>query len=137
MMADDIASLVRARLVSHAGLAALVSDRVKPLVLPQGMELPAVTYELDGGGPINSGSGPTGTANRTCQVTTTAETYASAKEVAAQVEAALSGWEDESATPSLSPVLLTGERDDMSIVDDGTDVPAHQVVQDFSLWFAT
>lgn len=134
-MADDIGTLIAARLMGWADLAALVGDRISPTRLAQGEALPAVVWSFFGGGPINASTGPTGTVNREVRVVSIAETYAEVKQVAAAVEAALSGWSDETATPSLSPVLLVAERDEDELLPDGGDQPVQLVVQDYSMWF--
>jgi hypothetical protein len=41
-------SIVKAMLTQHAALAALVADRVYPLLLPEGKPLPAVVFDIVG-----------------------------------------------------------------------------------------
>lgn len=80
------------RLSTYAGLTALVSTRIYPLVLPQDPTLPAVTYQTIGRSMEDvRGSGPRYAETR-IQIDCWAATYASAKSVAEQVRAALQDY---------------------------------------------
>jgi len=135
-MTDNIESRIRQRLADYPALNALIGTRIYPQVLPVGTEVPAVAYEMTSGGPVNAGSGPTGTTHREFQLTICGARYEDVKSVAAQTRAALSGWSDSTGTPSISPVLLTNEIDDVVDLGDGTNTQARRVFQDFSIWFA-
>jgi hypothetical protein len=135
-MAADLGTVLAARLQSWADLAALVGDRITPNRLTQGEDLPAVVWSFFGGAPINVSTGPSGTVNREIRVQSMGRTYAESKQVAAAVEAALSGWTDDVSGLSVSPVLLIAERDEYELIPDAGDQPVQLVVQDFSVWYA-
>lgn len=80
------------RLSTHAGLSALVSARIYPLILPQKPTLPAVTYTRVSGERVSAMGADTVIARPRFQVSCFASTYASARAVAAQVRAALQRW---------------------------------------------
>src|SRR5262249_13222381 len=87
---------VRARLLEHAGVVALVADRVTPHPLPQvqdaSKDLPAITYfQVSGSSGITT-TGETGPDRARVQIDCWAVTCAVAKDVAAQVQDALHGF---------------------------------------------
>lgn len=90
----SIESLLYTRLTTHAGLSALVSTRVYPIVLPQGCTLPAVAYERIATPPRVSamGSDP-GIAEPRFQVAAFATTFDGARAVGLQVRLALGRWQ--------------------------------------------
>ena len=81
------------RLTTFAGLAALVSNRVYPLIMPQGATYPAVTYQRISTEPreVAMGADP-GIARPRFQVTAWAETFAGAKAAGDQIRLALERW---------------------------------------------
>jgi hypothetical protein len=84
------------RLISHAGLSALVGDRIYPLVLPQNTALPAVVYQRISGQRIQNLTRDTGGPQRIrVQLTAWAEDVDTANSVAEQVRQAMeaaTGW---------------------------------------------
>lgn len=76
-------------LSGHAGLTALVSARIYPMVLPQNPSYPAVTYKKISGPRETSKAGPSGTVRARMQIDCWAESYAAAKQVAKQVRLAM------------------------------------------------
>ena len=81
------------RLSTYAGLTALVSTRIYPLIMPQGVTYPAVTYQRIATEPRESCMvEDVGWARARVQVTAWADTFTSAKAIAAQVRAALQRW---------------------------------------------
>jgi hypothetical protein len=77
-------------LLEQPAISALIGDRVYPVRLPQGVTLPAVTYQRVAGGEdlTHSGAGP---ARALVQVDCWANGYDAALTLAAAVRAALAG----------------------------------------------
>ena len=81
-------------LTGYAGLTALISTRVYPLIIPQGATLPCVTYQrIDTPRTLTHGdSGATGTLARPrIQFSSWAATLSEAMAIAYQLRAALNG----------------------------------------------
>jgi hypothetical protein len=78
-----------AHLKAHDGLSALVDTRIYPLVIPQDGVLPCVTYQRISTPRQYTIGGTATVASPRIQVDCWGESYASAKDVAAQVLAAL------------------------------------------------
>ena len=78
------------RLSTFAGLTALVSTRIYPLICPQGVTYPAVTYQRISTMPreVAMGSDP-GIARARIQVSAWGVTYSSVKAIADQIRLAL------------------------------------------------
>lgn len=77
------------RLAGFAGLLALVSTRIYPLMLPQNPIYPAVTYSRVSGQRESAQQADTGVARVRFNVTAWAETYLAGKEVSEQARLAL------------------------------------------------
>jgi hypothetical protein len=104
---SDIETLLYTRLSGYAGLSALADARIYPMLLPQGATLPALTYQRVSGVQSYSHQGDSGLATVRMQVDCWGATYASAKAVAAQVKAALSGY----TSSAIGRCHLGAERD--------------------------
>lgn len=79
-------------LVNTAGVAALISTRVYPNVIPEDVAQPAAAYQKISGSPILNHGGPSGLETSRIQITCRATTYAVAKSVAKAVKTALDGF---------------------------------------------
>lgn len=89
MSAVDFEQQLRAALVGHAGVTALVGARVYPLLIPEGTPLPCVTYQRVSGTPENTLEGHSGLEEVMVQVDCWSATYGGAKALAKQVRAAM------------------------------------------------
>ena len=107
----DVETVLFTRLTTHAGLAALVSVRVYPMLLPQAPTMPAVTYQRIDGVRESGMTQEHGMAHPRIQVDSWASTYAGAKAVAGQVRAALQRWSDSSTTPEILDSFIEGDTD--------------------------
>lgn len=116
-------------LTTHAGLTALVGDRVYPLALPGGVTLPAVTYQRISGPRERSHDGRR-LAHPRYQVTVWAETYLAARAVAEQVRLALDGFVGQLGGTVQATALL---EDDRELRDPQTTWV--QVPIDFTIWY--
>ena len=104
-----IEEAIRTRLTSYAGVTALASTRTYPLVLPQGVTLPAIRYQkIDAEREHMMGS-DSGVVGALFQVDSYAADPLAAKNLAAQVKAALSRYRDTVGDVVIQDVLLEGE----------------------------
>jgi len=87
-----IEELLVARLTGYPALAALVGNRVYPLVLPQNVALPAMTYQRISTLRVRSHSGPSGLAHPRFQFACWADSYAEAANVTRVLRLALDGF---------------------------------------------
>ena len=87
-----IAEALWARLQAVAGVTALVSARVYPLLLRQNPTYPAVTYEKVSGPRIENLQGLSGLAHPRFQFSCFGDDYEEADSVAEQVRLALEGY---------------------------------------------
>lgn len=117
---------MKSRLDGFAGLSALVTARIYPLVLPQKPALPAVTYQRIDGPRMSGMTAEHGIATPRVQVDSYAATYASAKAVAKQVRLALQRWAGVEAAVTVLDSFLDGDRD---LYDD--EVEAYRVSADY------
>ena len=108
-------------LSTHAGLVALVSTRIYPLMLPQDCPLPAVTYQLISDVPTVNLDGDADLSNARVQVDVWATSYGGAATAAAQVMLAMDTIAQ--CTPLSKPIPM---------MDDETG--EHRRTMDFSVW---
>lgn len=122
-----IGSAVRARLLAHAGVTALVGTRVSAQPLHQGETLPAITYlvvsQIETGQPVNEGSGM---LRPRIQVDCWAETYDIADALEAQVADALNGFRGLSDGVELQRVVRVNRFDRYE-----PDTKKHRIIADY------
>lgn len=106
----SLESELRARLIADGGVAALISARVYPLILPQAPTYPALTYQRISGPRLHHLTGSSGRGVARIQTDSWAETYAAAQALAAAVRAALDGFDGLLSTLR-AVVRLENERD--------------------------
>lgn len=102
----------------------LVSSRIYPLLVPQGKELPALTYQVIDSTSPQQFSGSTNLDNPRIQINSWARTLTEATQVAQQVRDALDGHIDATMGATF--------------LNEGDLPPAEDrrgIHQDFSIWF--
>ncbi len=113
---------IYAALIDHAGLYALISMRVYPLVLPESCTKPAVVMQrISPGGDFNTLDGVSDTERPRFQFSCYAHDYSDAKDVAFQLKAALK----ESA-------LKVSCYGDVDMFDN--DQKLYRITVDFHIW---
>lgn len=78
-------------LAGNTSIAALVADRIYPLVAPQEAALPYLVYQRISTVRERSHSGPSGLAHPRFQITAAAEEYSTLRDLANAVRGALDG----------------------------------------------
>lgn len=78
-------------LSTDSGVTALISTRIYPNPAPEGAQKPLISYQLVAGSRISTIPGTGDATRKRIQINCHANTYSSAKAVAAAVEAALEG----------------------------------------------
>jgi hypothetical protein len=92
----EIEDLLYSRLKNYAGLAALVGDRIEPVIFPREYPMPAVTYRRGRTLPRDSQMGvDSGIARPWFEVRGYAESYTGARNIAKQIRLALERWMDD------------------------------------------
>lgn len=133
-MALNIDEGLYAYLSAYAGLIALTSTRIYPLILPQDCALPAVTYQRISD-PVDHAMGSDVTTyHPRYQVSCWATTYAGVQAVAAQVKAALRDYTSTAfGGAGGENVLRVFYEGTYSSYDPNTE--EYQEVLDFIIWY--
>lgn len=92
-----------------SGIAALVSTRIYPLVLPQSVTYPAISYQRISNSPQQ---GSTALRSTRYQINCWALTYAAAQGLATAVKAALEEYTATATAPRIKMALVVNELDD-------------------------
>lgn len=119
-------------LLASAGLTGLTGTRIHWVKAPPGVTAPYVVLTLVSSPRDMKMSGPSGLRMSRVQADCYGPTYASAKGVAQQVEARLSGYRGATGTTTFDGIFLDSERDGFE--DDATPTDLHRVMLDFLIW---
>ena len=118
-----------AHLAADAAIAALVSTRIYPMLVPQDSDLPAIAYQRISRIGQHSHDGASVPARARIQITCLASTYSGAKALAGAVEDALDGYSGTVSSVVID-AFLDNELDEWA----GTfDLPV--VRQDYLIWY--
>jgi hypothetical protein len=116
-------------LYSGAAVTALVGQRVTPLRMDQGADLPAITVQRIDGPRVRSLTGPSGLAHPRFQLDCWGSTYASVKAVATAVRQRLDGYRGLMGSTTVGGVSLESDQDDFE-----PDTGLYRVSMDFIIW---
>lgn len=92
-----------------SGIAALVSTRIYPLVLPQSSSYPAISYQRISNSPQQ---GSTDLRSTRWQINCWASTYTGAQTLATAVKTALEEYTATATAPRIKMALVVNELDD-------------------------
>lgn len=106
-----IESGLRSYLINHPSVGSLVGTRVYPLTLPQGVVLPAITYQQISGPREQAYDGPSALAHPRFQLDCWAETYGEAVGLARAVRQALDGYQGLMGGVAVRDVVIDNELD--------------------------
>ncbi len=116
---------------NHAGISALVGNRIYPMVLPDEATYPAIVYQKISGLMVASHSGNSGLGNPRFQISCWGETYPVAKALSRQVKLAFHGYKGAMGDITCQAAFVDAELDDM---DQQTKL--FRVMIDVLLWHA-
>lgn len=126
-----IESVIYDRLVAHAGTAALIGTRAHGgAVLPQGVTYPAAGFSRVTTERLPLMGADANVVRARFQVDCWAETYLSARALAAQVTAALNRWENAASSPVVHHVFGIADND---LYD--ADAAVHRAMLEFDVFF--
>ncbi len=130
----DIESAIVTRLLATSAVTTIVDTRVEPVIINQTTELPCVTYQRTGGGPLNTMGGVSDTFNTLLQIDCWSTTYVVLAALAAAVRTALSGWSSTGSTPPVSGFHLIEEEDVPILPKSGESAPIFRRRLQFNIW---
>lgn len=120
---------VQYKLRHTAAIAAIVSNRIYPVQLPQEFTLPAITYQLISNQRIHAIDGPIGVAIPRVQIDCYADTYSEVKTLADKVRITFDGFRGSIATETdIGGIYLESEQDIYS-----ADTEIYRVSMDFMI----
>ena len=86
---------IRSELINDADVTALVGTRVYPVMMPQGFEMPCISYQRISSNRMHTLSGPTGRVDANFQVDFYDESYAVVRELADKARNLLDGFKGD------------------------------------------
>ena len=132
----NVAVGLYSHLSTFAGLTALVGTRIYPSILPQAVTLPAITYQKISAKRTHTMGDDPGLAKPRFQITCWADTPASARAVATQVQTALQNQRN-ALWGGVGGVTVTvlgpdNEVDDYERTAAARDI--YSIIQDYFIW---
>jgi hypothetical protein len=109
---------------------AIAGGRVYPLVIPEGIALPAATYQRVSGGSNLDSDGVTDLVESRFQITAIASTYAAAVTDAVAIRTALDGFAGTMGTTQVEGIRKEGHNEDY---EDQTG--RYTIAQDFIIFY--
>ena len=124
----EIAQALYTRLSGYSGLTSLVSTRIYPNVLPQGVTYPAVSYHRVSTVRNSAMGSDIGVASPRFQLDAWGATYSDALSVKAQLKSAMERW---TGTVDSVEVLDTYIMNEYDLYD--STVPIHRILIDVEI----
>lgn len=126
-------------IAADPAVAALLGERIWPVIAPQSASLPFATWRRTGVSRSQTLSGPMGMATVQLAVDVFSTTYEEARDIADRVRAVLDGWGGPvTEYVSVRNVSLESESDGFVQLAGGDLPPVYQVTQSYSiLWQET
>lgn len=121
------------KLLTDAGVAALVGARVYPVSRPQASPLPAIVLTTISSIPVYTDDGESGLEQSRVQIDCIGQSYADAKLTSRAVKASLSAFVGSVDGKEFQNILIDGERD---FRESGSNVESYpfRTVIDFQVW---
>ena len=107
----------------------ITSTRIYPMRIPQGASLPAITYFIVSGGPINTKDGAATDHQDTFQVSCFTTSYDTIQDLYSAVKAALERYSGTVASTEVHTITYTGHVD---LYEEDAEV-YHRAI-DFRIW---
>ena len=133
---------VYTRLSTDATVSGLVGTRIYPVLAPEGVALPYITYQRIAVDHVESVAGSSGLANALVQVDCWAASYAGANALGEAVRLRMQGFRGTVGSQDIQAVLLSSDRDapeDPVRIErggvHGDEVGIHGVQFDFDIWY--
>ena len=136
-MPNHVEKAIRTVLAGDTDVAAVVSTRIYPVLIPQGAALPAITYQLLSSEPFAAHDGHTGHTKDRFQINCYSTSYATAKDLAEKVRLALSGYSGTSESVVISEIHHQGTTDTFTAPRDAGETGVHQVQLDVLVGYAS
>ena len=120
---------LRTYLLADSAVQSLVNSRMYPVILPQGVNYPAISYNQVSNVRERDLCGPAGYAHPRITINAWAESYADVRSLATAVRQRLDGFRGQFSTPD--GVRVGSVRLDNEIDDYEQDVSVYRVLMDF------
>ncbi len=125
---NNVEAVLYSKLTSFAGVTALVADRVYPLLAPQDITRPFITYQRISSPRIKNLQGASYTAQTRFQIDCYALSYMAARELSGQVRLALDGWSNLTTAVAIKGSSLINDSD-FPVTE--TDPKLYRVMMEF------
>lgn len=127
--------VLRSALLMNTTVAALVAERVHPVMAPGKPTLPFIVYRRVGIQRSQALGGPMGLPRLTLEFNIYGATYDSARQVADAVRACLDGYGGSLENTTVEQTSLESESDDFVSLA-GAELPAvYAVTQNYDVWY--
>ncbi len=113
-------------ILDQSDITAHISNRIYPVMLPQGYNLPALSYQRISGDRLQGLTGPVNKGHPRIRIYCFAHTYSKVKQLAEDVRQSLDGYSGTMGSVQVGNVTIEGERDDF---EETTEI--YRVIQEY------
>lgn len=121
---------LQGHLAAFPSITAVIGSRVYPLLLPQNVVYPAISYQRITGQTIQSNDGDSKLGYSRIQITAWAATYAESRELAAEIRTALIGFKG-----LMGAVWITGVTHEIDVDLYDNDTKTFYTACDYTIWY--
>jgi len=133
--ADTIETVLYSILTADVGVSSLIATRLYPMIIPQGINMPAMTYQkISGQWQINM-AGPHNMSRERFQFNCWAKTYSETRALAEAVREILNGYDSTVNTIKVHLITLENEFDEIRESDDVRQARRYGRIMDFMVWY--
>lgn len=129
---DTVEATLRNVLVNDVFLNMLIGTSIYPNIVPQGADIPAITYQQISGPRLHDMQGAVGMCKARYQINCWAASYAAAKELAEAVRLTLDGYSSEG---TIKVIHLANEGDLPKTLPGLDQLTRYGKRLDFFVWF--
>jgi len=135
MAVDKVEKVIYSVLANDGNVSGLVATRIYPMLVPQGVAMPAIVYEQLTGPREHTMDGPFGMAGPVFNINCWSASYSQARTLADYVRIALDGYKGTVGTIKIYGAFLNNEADLREGSPDvkGTERFGKQLT--FAVWF--
>jgi hypothetical protein len=133
--ADTIETVLYSILTADVGVSSLIATRLYPLIIPQGVNMPAMTYQKISGQWQIQMSGPHNMSRERFQFNCWAKTYSETRALAEAVRDLLNGYDSTVDTVKIHVATLDNEFDVVEETGDVRLARRYGRMMDFIIWY--
>lgn len=129
----DLGKAIRLRLLNDSNVTDLISTRLYPRRIPQGVDNPCAKYQMISALRDGALDGGTGLVTATIQIDIFADTHLEAETISEKIREALQGYRGTESTVEILSCTLITSRELLGAAVDASDDHDYRVILEFEI----